>query len=517
MEKLIQSIVIVGGGSAGWITAGTIAAKLKTDGAKGVSVTLVESPNIPIIGVGEGTWPTMRKTLKRMGIRETDFIRNSHVSFKQGARFNGWATGKSDDGYYHPLILPQGYFDINLAPHWLEDGAGLAFASAVCPQADLCDRGLAPKLITTPEYAGIANYAYHLDAGAFAGFLRDHCISQLGVRHVLDDVTGVNAHEDGDIASVATKTSGDIAGDLFIDCSGFKSLLLGQHFGVPFRSCKDVLFIDTALAAHAPYESDDSPILSHTLSTAQTSGWIWDVALPSRRGTGHVYSSAHISDTKAEAQFRDYLRPTVKNVDALEFRKISINAGRRETFWERNCVGVGLASGFLEPLESSALLLIEIAAGHIANQMPATRSTMDIVAKRYNRTFLYHWERIVDFLKLHYVLSERTDSDFWIDNRHPASVPESLQELLELWKYHQPWHDDFERAIEVFPAASYQYVLYGMGFKPQASHLGISESSRREARDLFRFNADETRQMVTKLPTNRELIDKIHQYGLQRV
>ena len=517
MANPVNSVVIVGGGTAGWITAGTLAARLKAATSRGLSVTLVESPNVPTIGVGEGTWPTMRGTLNKMGIRETDFIRECKASFKQGGKFARWHTGASDDYYYHPLVLPQGFQNTNLAPHWLEDDRGKSFSEAVCPQDYLCDRGLAPKQITTPEYAAVANYSYHLDAGAFSEFLKNHCVEKLGVRHVLDDVTLVNAADNGDIASVTTLSHGDIEGDLFVDCTGFKSLLLGEHFGVPFRSCKDILFVDTALAVQVPYPSEDSPIASQTIGTAQQAGWIWDIGLPTRRGVGHVYSSAYMSEDRAHELLREYLRPTVADVNSLSFRKIPISPGHRTKFWERNCVAIGLSAGFLEPLEASALLLIEIAGAMIADQFPATRESMDIVARRYNETFMYRWDRIIDFLKLHYMLSARTDSRFWIDNRDPQSIPESLQELLTLWRYQCPWHDDFDRAVEVFPAASYQYVLYGMGFRTEPSPLGLSESSRKIAEQYFRENEKRAAEMVAAMPTNRELIDKIYEYGLQRV
>ena len=517
MSNPVKAIVIVGGGTAGWITAGTLASSLLREHEGEFSITLVESPDVPTIGVGEGTWPSMRRTLRNMGIRETDFFRECHASFKQGGKFAKWHTGANDDYYYHPLVLPIGFNATNLAPHWLEDNRGKSFSEYVCPQDYLCDRGLAPKLITSPEYQAVANYSYHLDAGLFSEFLKNHCVEQLGVRHVLDNVVRVNAAENGDIASIATATNGDIAGDLFVDCTGFKSLLLGEHYGVPFVSCKDILFVDTALATQVPYESEDAPIASQTIGTAQSAGWVWDIGLQSRRGVGHVYSSAYMDEDQAHSELFEYLRPRIKDPEALSVRKISINPGHRTKFWERNCVAIGLSAGFLEPLEASALLLIEIAGLMIAEQFPATREAMDVVARRYNETFLYRWDRIIDFLKLHYVLSERTDSEFWIDNRDPAGIPDSLQELLTLWRYQSPWHDDFDRAVEVFPAASYPYVLYGMGFRTEPSPLGLSEASRKTAQRLFDENAEATRRMIEALSSNRELLGKIHQFGMQRV
>ena len=517
MTKQINNIVIVGGGTAGWITAGTLAADLKKKVNAGYSITLVESANIPTIGVGEGTWPTMRNTLKNMGIKETDFIKHCHVSFKQGAKFSKWVTGKEDDFYYHPLVLPQGFNEIDLTPHWQTSATNQSFSQAVCFQEAICELGLAPKHITTAEYLADANYAYHLDAGTFSEFLKQHCIAELGIKHIVDDVVQVNSSANGDISSVSTKMNGDVKGDFFIDCTGFKSLLLGEHFKVPFVSCEDVLFVNQAIAVQVPYEHEDSPIQSHTISTAQTAGWTWDIGLTSRRGVGHVYSSNHISEDQAHQELLNYLKPSVKEPEKLSFRKIPIKAGHRERFWEKNCVAIGLSAGFLEPLEASALLLIEISAKMIADQLPANRVTMDIVAKRYNETFIYRWQRIIDFLKLHYTLSKRTDSQFWIDHRDPDTLSERLKEQLLLWKHQFPCDNDFEQSLEIFPAASYQYVLYGMGFKTQDNHFGLSAQSIQQAQVQFQKNSMQTQALISSLPNNRDLLKKIKRYGLQTV
>ena len=512
MVQPIRNIVVVGGGTAGWLTAGVIAARHQGRRPGGFTVTLVESPNISIIGVGEGTWPTLRTTLEKMGVSETDLFRHCDAAFKQGAKFARWTTGAEDDAYYHPLMLPQGFGQVNLAPHWLADDRGRSFDQAVCPQGALCDEGLAPKTITTPEYQGMANYAYHLDAGKFAPFLQKHCTEKLGVRHVLADVEHVNLGETGDIASITTKQAGDVTGDLFIDCTGFSSLLLGKALGVPFKDCSDVLFCDTALAVQVPYETPDDPMASHTISTAQSAGWIWDIGLPTRRGVGHVYSSRHVSEDVAQDELACYVGPAIKN---LSVRKIPIRSGHREIFWKNNCVAVGLAAGFLEPLEASAIVLIELSAKLIAEQMPANREVMDIVAARLNEVTTYRWGRIIDFLKLHYVLTKRTDSAFWRDNVDPATVPERLQRLLCLWKYQSPWFlDEFDRLDEVFPAASYQYILYGMGFRTEVEPFDNVSTRALAAR--FLGEADSlTQRMKAQLPRHRELVRKIHDHGLQ--
>ena len=516
MSTPIRSVVIVGGGTAGWLTAGTLAATYSIDSERPISVTLIESPNVPTIGVGEGTWPTMRDTIRRMGLSETDFMRECDAAFKQGARFAKWVTGEDDDYYYHPLMLPQGFLHGNLVPHWLNDHKGKSFSAAVCPQDYVCDRNLAPKQITTPEFAGVLNYAYHLDAGKFADFVRDHCVGKLGVRHVRDDVTAVNAKDNDDIASVSTKEHGDIAGDLFIDCTGFRGILIGQHYGVEYESRKKQLFIDRALAVQVPYASSDDAVASQTISTGQPAGWIWDIGLSTRRGIGHVYASDYNDEETALEELQAYVEPTGHNIHDLGVRTIQFDPGHRKLFWKNNCVAVGLAAGFLEPLEASALVLIELSGRMITEQLPATREAMDIVARRFNDKFLYRWDRIIDFLKLHYILNRRTEP-FWVDNRDPETIPESLKELMRLWKFQPPFHDDFDQKDEVFPSASYQYVLYGMGFETEPSHFGASATARQFAEEQFRENERITNELVSRMPDNRELLNKIHQHGLQRI
>ena len=522
MGDRMSRIVIVGGGSAGWLAAGVIAAehRIDPDGPQPFELLLIESPDVPTIGVGEGTWPSMRSTLERIGLSETDFIRECDASFKQGTWFRNWQTGNGDT-YSHPFSVPTGYSDTNLAPHWLALNDAPQFADAVTPQTALFADCLAPKQITTPEYAFVVNYGYHLDAGKFAELLRKHCTEHLGVKHIKANVSEVNAAENGDIRSVTTDSAGEIGGDLFIDCTGTKSLLLGEHFEVPFQSQQAYLFNDTALAAQVPYSEDDQAIQSCTHSTAQTAGWIWDIGLPTRRGTGHVYSSAHISEDEATAQLLAYIKEIAgdKAAGSVVPRKIRYQPGHRREFWHRNCVAIGMSSGFVEPLEASALVMIETAAGMIAEQLPPTRDVMDIVAKRYNRKFLRHWNQIIEFLKLHYVLSARDDSPYWRDNRSASSIPDKLGEQLLLWRYRSPWHQDAGAVDDLFPTASYQYILYGMGFRTEQQHTASRRQDQRErqASELFRNNVARATQLQQALPGNRELLDKVREFGFQKL
>jgi tryptophan halogenase len=513
----VRKVLIVGGGTAGWITAGVLASRYPRRGGDGISVTLIESRQQPPIGVGEGTWPTLRATLKQIGVTETDFLRACDASFKQGSQFVKWTDGVDSDAYYHPFTLPVGYEERNLAAYWLESPRDRSFADSMCFQTSVCGHGLAPKQITTPEFTGLANYAYHLDAGKFGPFLRDHCIEKLGVAHVYDEIVRVESTETGDISHVVTKSGETLAADLFIDCSGFSSLLIGKHFGVPFLSKKDVLFIDKAWAVQIPYSTDEAVIKSVTVATAQSSGWVWDIGLTSRRGVGYVFSSGYVSDEGALEELKNYLSARGDPSRDLSFRKIDINSGYRQEFWTRNCVAVGLSAGFIEPLEASAIVMIELSAKSIANLLPSCRGGMQQAARIFNDTFRYRWERIVDFLKLHYVLSRRNDSRFWIDNRARESIPDSLRDYLEFWRDHCPWHEDFSHREEVFSAASYQYILYGMGFKTYPAAWLLNDRDRDLAREKMNEAAQYARALATSLPGNRELLSKVRRYGFQKV
>ncbi len=513
---MVKRLVIVGGGSAGWLTAGVIAAEHRAKEGGGLSVTLLESPDVPAIGVGEGTWPTMRDTLRKIGVRETDFVRACDASFKQGSKFERWVDGREHDYYFHPFMLPEGYLETNLVAGWAKRHATTPFADLVSFQPHLCAQGKAPKQPQTPEYAAVANYAYHLDAGKFGAFLRDHCVANLGVRHVVDHMTGVESAPTGDITAILTRENGALAGDLFVDCTGLASRLLGEHYGVPFVSQRHVLFNDTALALQVPYAAENTPIASHTISTAQSAGWIWDIGLPARRGVGYVFSSGHTTIDAAARELQAYVSRTGGTGTDLMPRKLGFQPGYRRKFWQRNCVAIGLSAGFIEPLEASALALVELSAAMLSDEMPATREAMDIVAHRFNDFFTYRWERVIDFLKLHYVLSRRQDSDFWRDNRAPASVPDRLAELLALWRFQPPSRYDLHRVEEVFPSASYQYVLYGMGFRPEPEGFSRRMDDADRADEFFREAARLTHRMLGALPTHRALIQHIHQNGLPR-
>lgn len=524
-EHKIKQIVILGGGSAGWLTAGRIAAERGAD----VQVTLIESPDIPSIGVGEGTWPSMRVTLQKIGISENQLFQECDAAFKQGAKFARWVNGSEDDFYYHPLVLPHGFREADLASAWLSSKSQssknqtsekqVPFADAVCCQSHLCEHGLAPKQIGTPEYASVANYAYHLDAVKLGKLLQKHCTEKLGVHHILDTVIQVHSKEDGDIAALETRANGKVAGDLFVDCSGLQSVLLGQHYKIPFESKKDTLFNDTAIAMQIPYSEEQSPIACHTVSTAHEAGWIWDIGLPTRKGVGIVYASDYMDSERAEMRLREYAAVSLgmDKVEQISSRKIDISPGHRQTFWHRNCVAIGLSAGFLEPLEASALVLVESSASILAEELPANRKVMDTIAKRFNKRLHYYWDTIVDFLKLHYVLSQRTDSDYWLAHRKPETASDRLNESLDLWRTQIPNKYDFPLTEEMFPAASWQYVMYGMGFESQLQKSQLQKDKLDTALDFMVESRELTRRYLQVLPDHRVLIEKIRQYGMPKM
>jgi len=500
----ITNIVIVGGGTAGWLAACLIAARADRGAAHPLEVTLIESPDVATIGVGEGTWPTMRRTLERIGITETDFLLACDASFKQGSRFDGWRTGAPDDSYLHPFTAPVDGDPRDIVAAWAEHGG--QFANSVGAQGEICYRDLAPRQRAMPDYAGTLNYAYHLDAGKLAALLTRHATERLGVRHVRDHVVGIDSTEHGDIAAVSTRASGAIAGDLFLDCTGHAALLIGGHYGIATIDRGGELFNDRALAVQMPV-APHSAIASQTNATAHTAGWIWDIGLPTRRGIGCVYSSAHLSDDAAAETLERYIRTTAPGVAPPIFRQLKFQSRHRARFWERNCLAVGLSAGFLEPLEASAIVLIELSLDALLDNFPATRRAMDIHATRFNTLFRYRWDRIVEFLKLHYVLSER-DEPYWLDHRDAASTPPRLAELLTLWRHQPPSRADFPMIDEIFPAASYQYVLYGMGF-PVPTRRPIATTDRARTETLLAQVDQRKRMLAAGLPTNRAYLDAL--------
>lgn len=507
----VKSILIVGGGAAGWLAAAYLARTLIAP--LGVSITLVESPDIGILGVGEGTFPSIRGALSAIGISEARFMRAAGASFKQGVTFRNWVRppgAAGADHYFHPFNQPSKRPDgPELLPYWLTGaaGEGVPFAQASTLQKRVVDACRGPKRFSDGDYQAPMNYAYHFDAAQFAGVLAEEARA-LGVRHLQATVQSVSLAENGDIDAVVTGEAGTLRADLYIDCTGFRAALIGQAMGEKFQSAGGQLFTDRAVALQVPYPAPDTPIASATISSAQEAGWIWDIGLFERRGVGYVYSSRYIDQDRAEAVLRRQIGPAA---DHLPARHLRFEAGCRARQWIGNCVAVGLAAGFVEPLESSGIGMVESAVYLIAHLFPSG-GAMHATANLFNQMMEERFARVIDFIKLHYVLSQRRDSEFWRDNVKPESVSTTLSDKLEMWRTRAPHRLDFVTDHELYLPASWQFVLYGMEFKtelPARSHLPLRAAAVREFATLREVSA----RALADLPDHRALLEHIYRMG----
>jgi tryptophan 7-halogenase len=503
---MIRHVLIVGGGPAGWITAGYLAQILGEQLPGGVRITLVESTHSGIQGIGEGSSPGIRKILHRIGVDETSLVRQCSTSFRQGTKFVHWRypPGRAlPDHYLHSLQPPHGATGLDLLAYWLLGvaGQGIHWDEVSSAQKRVADSSRAPKRIEHPDYEAPLEYAYHFDTVKLATLLRNRGVAA-GVRRVGDVVDAVNLMEDGSIRSVTLRALGELRADLFIDCTGLRAQLIGAALEVPYTSCRSVLLCDSLLAMQVPYDRPDAPIASYTIATAHESGWIWDIGLDSRRSLGNVYSSDHLGDARAEQILRDHVG---QPGHALTARKIRFQPGYREVSWKKNCVAIGLSSGFFEPLEATRMLFIQEAVIMLGNLFP-WGGDLESAAKQYNQVMQRRYERTLDFIKLHYCISERRDSRFWLDNVDSASVPESLQELLRIWQHRPPGSIDIDQNVDLFGESSWQHVLYGMGYetdlRPRAGTLRHFD----EARAAFAEIRGYTDVSCSTLPTHRELV-----------
>lgn len=512
-----RHLVIVGGGTAGWMTAASLAQALPHGDW---AITLVESPEIGIIGVGEGSFPTLRSTIARIGHGlpggdERSFMRAARATFKQGVRFVGWAgkptPGSNADDYFHPFDLPRDAFDERLLPFWLDSGVDPrrpSWAGSLTVQEAVIHAGRAPKRAADPDFTGPLNYAYHFDATSLAGWLRQMAQAR-GVRRIETTIASARLTPEGQIVAIVPKDGGpEINGDFFIDCSGLAALLIGDALGSPFVPLGDVLLNDRAIAMQIP---DTGPIAPYTLSTAHEAGWIWDIALPDRRGTGCVYSSDHMSDDEAEATIRRYAGPKSKT---LSTRRLRFRTGYRARQWIGNCAAVGLSAGFFEPLESTGIMLIEVAA-HLLGQLlavPSDPAVMAASARSFNAVMTARFGAITDFLKLHYAISHRRDTPYWRDNTNPATWSETLRDRITQWRHRVPSRFDFVVDHESFLPPSWGYILNGMGFDTKAGRGAIDANPAAATKALSAVAAlhHAVPQAIATLPDHRTLIDQIH-------
>ncbi len=495
----IKRVAIIGGGTAGWLAANHLGVELKNDD---IDITVIESEDINIIGVGEGTVPHIKNSLQRFGISEAELIASCDVGFKQGIKFIDWLNpDKHGAGYsyYHPFNSPYpGGFDIT--PYWLTNASGFNFSN-ITEAVLICETNRSPKKISSPPYVGEVDYAYHFNAVKFGKLLAKNAKEKLGVRHRIATLVGATKTHDGSIAALVLQDGSELEFDFYVDCSGFASLLIDQELKVPFIDKSKQILSDTALTLQIPTEATDE-IKPYTSATAHKAGWIWDIPLPARRGTGFVYSSSHMSESEAIAYFSEYLG---FDVERFSPRKIPMKIGYRESFWCKNCVALGLAQGFVEPLEATSILVTDFSAELFARNFPRVKTDIEVLSGYCNRVVRYSWERVIDFVQLHYCISDRNDSDFWMDNsRSPLS--ETLGERLAMWKINHPKKPDFFSRFDLFGVENYLYVLYGMKYRSRPPVLSKDQIEFSETQ--FQKVKGKAQRLSQELPSHREWIAK---------
>jgi tryptophan 7-halogenase len=503
-----RSILIIGGGTAGWLSAAYLAKALALRDNPHLTITLLDSPDIGIVGVGEGTFPTIRDTLRFLDIDERKFVRESSATFKQGILFSDWLyeprPGKRHR-FFHPFEAPFYSEETSLVPYWLlqEADARPSFAEAVTIQDRVAGAKRGPKRLGEPDFDGPLNYAYHIDARNLARLLAERA-QELGVEHLSGEVQHVELGSDGAIESVKLNDGRELNADLYIDCTGFRAELIGRALKSPLRSVRDCLFTNRAAACKVPYDDPEAPIESYTLANAHAGGWTWDIGLAEARGIGCVYSSDHVEDERAVAILSDYIGP---GFDESSVRIVSFEPGYRERQWIGNCVSVGLSAGFVEPLEATGLVLIEAAVGMIAELFPH-HGPVGAPARRFNLLMTARFENVVKFLKLHYCLSRRTEP-FWRDNVDASTIPDELKELLAQWRYRPPGRFDFILDVESFAFFNYQYILYGMEFQTDLS-AGRSDfpnvAAAQRVFDRIRLLSEKA---ARDLPSHRDLVSEL--------
>ena len=451
-----MKVVIVGGGTAGWITAGYMV-HTHNRLAPTVELALIESPTAGRIGVGEATFPTLRRTLQRFGIDENEFLRRTGSTFKHGVKFQDWS--RIGEHYHHPFEALETHATSNDAEDWIIRrvlGEARPFAYEYGVQALIADAGLCPRIASDPDYHGVLNYAYHIDADELGDFLAQR-LTAAGVTHVRENVVDVKLDpSSGDILSLALADGRIIDGDFFVDCTGFASVLFGKALGVSFVSYADYLFADRAVAMRRGYATPDEPIDPFTTARALSNGWMWKVGLQQRSGQGYVYSSRFQDDEAAEREFRQ----TIGASDEEPSRLLRFPVGRTAVSWQKNCAAIGLSGGFIEPLESTGIYLIEEAASLLARLLPIDGPSPSSVSS-FNRFMADLYEEIRDFIVLHYCLTKREDSDFWREVVKPEHWPDRVRHYLDIWSRRAPAGEDLSTR-SAFMAQSYQYVLFGL-------------------------------------------------------
>jgi len=451
----IGTLVVVGGGTAGWMTAAAMTQVL----GDSVEIRLVESDSIGIVGVGEATIPTIRDFNTLLGIDENDFIRRTRGSFKLGVEFVDWR--QSGARYLHSFgSHGRDTPSVRFHQLWLklvqEHSGGDDDLARYSVAASAAGLGRFGKPQSDPNHPlSSYNYAYHFDATLYAAFLRDWSEAR-GVTRTEGRIVSVERDgENGFVRALLLEDSTRIAGDLFVDCTGFRSLLLGDTLGEPFEDWSHWLPCDRAVAMPC---AATAPLLPYTRATADAAGWRWRIPLQHRTGNGYVYSSAHLDDAAA----LDRLIETLDGAPEGEPRRLYFKAGHRRRLWSHNVVAIGLAGGFLEPLESTSIHLIQTSIARLLQLFP-DKSCAAPERDAFNRQTTLEYVQIRDFIILHYKATERTNSLFW-QQVGAMDVPDSLAEKIALF---QSSGRIFRTSDELFSLDSWLSVLIGQGIMPQ--------------------------------------------------
>ena len=491
----VQSVLIVGGGTAGWMTASALARAFPHEPPQ---ITLVESEEIGIVGVGEATVPILQQLNRFLGLDEREFLKATNGTYKLGIEFRDW--GQRGHVFFHgfgdygPLI--QG---MQPHHHWLklrELGDSSPIDDYSMPYAMAREGRFAIPPATAQNPAISFNYAFHFDAALYGRFLRS-CGESLGVERVEGKIVDVSLHpETGFIDHVTLADGRELSADLFVDCSGFRGLLIEEALETGYEDWRHWLPCDSAIAVGSEVTSAPTPF---TRSTAERAGWQWRIPLQHRIGNGYVYSSAFIGDDEA----RDTLVENLDGKPIAEPRLLRFTAGRRKKMWNRNCVAIGLAAGFMEPLESTSIQLIQSAAVRLIDYFP--RRGLDPVAiDEYNRVTANEQERIRDFLIAHYCLTRRTDHDFWKECAAIA-VPDTLKHKIELFAAtgKVPLYSE-----ESYQEPSWVAILLGNGVLPKSYHPFVDYIPVDQLRRAFHERKAELIRAAESMPTHQAFIER---------
>ncbi|MFZ6745304.1 tryptophan halogenase family protein [Undibacterium sp. JH2W] len=497
MNKRISKITIVGGGSAGWMAAAALATYL----GKGATIRLIESEEIGIVGVGEASVPHIRLFNGQwLGIDEAEFVKRTQGTVKLGIQFNDW--GRIGDSYIHGFgAIGRSLGPLPFHQFWLKlflSGRASPIGD-YSPQTVMAARGkFAPGDQNAAPNSPLADiaYAYHFDATLYARYLRELAEGR-GVQRIEGKIVGVNQRaSDGFIESLTMENGAVVDGELFIDCSGFSALLIEQTLKTGYADWTHWLPCDRALAV--PSESVD-PITPYTRATARAAGWQWRIPLQHRVGNGYVYSSQHLSDDEAAATL-------LANLDGkalAEPRQLRFTTGMRKKFWNKNVVALGLASGFLEPLESTSIYLAQSGITRLLSLFPKNDFN-PLLAERYNRESVTEYERIRDFLILHYHATERDDTPFWKHCRS-MEIPDSLRVAIDLFHYDGRY---FRNGEDFFALPSWVQVMLGQRILPQGYHPIVDDMPEDKLADYVESMRTTLLHAADAMPTHQQWIDR---------